>query len=146
MDIIDWIEQAVETLGWVFSYGNKANQNLLMSDMVDDRKYFLLDPVRTTEGVSEMGGDGEQTFSGSFMLLVKSDLDNVYHNQSELQDKNDGKYNKNIKPLKTELKAFKDVVDCSDYTRESWEIVDIVDALDINADGLLVTFTLKLTE
>ena len=142
MDIVDYIEQEVEKLGWVFSYGNKANQNLIVSDLVDGEIYFLLDPVVESEGVSEYGGDGDMEYSGSFMILVKSDLDNVYHNQQE-QDKTMGKYNKNIKPLKTSLNLFKNVIDCSEYERQTWSKVEVIDEMDVNFDGLIVTYKLK---
>lgn len=142
MDIVDYIEQEVEKLGWVFSYGNKANQNLLLSDIVDDRTYFLLDIVKEDEGVSEYGGQGAIVYSGTFLILVKSDIDNVYHAQKG-QDKSLGRYNKNIKPLKTALNLFKDVIDCSEYERQSWSKLEVINELDVNFDGLIITYKLK---
>ena len=142
MDIVDYIEQEVEKLGWVFSYGNQANQNLILSDLIDERIYFLLDPVTESESTSEYGGSGETEYSGTFLVLVKSNLDNVYHSQENV-DKEQGKYNKNIKPLKTSLNTFKDVIDCSDYERQTWSKVEIVNALDVNFDGLIVTYKLR---
>lgn len=142
MDIVDYIEQEVKTLGWIFSYGNKANQNLIVSDLLEDKIYFLLDPVVESESASEFGGVGETEYSGSFMILVKSDLDNVYHNQQE-QDKTAGKYNKNIKPLKTSLNLFRDVIDCSEYERQTWSKIEVINEMDVNFDGLIVTFKFK---
>ena len=143
MDIVDYIEQEVEKLGWIFSYGNKANQNLLLSTLTEGEIYFLLDPVKESDiGVSEFGGEGEIEYSGTFMILVKSDLDNVYHTQQG-QDKALGRYNKNIKPLKTSLNEFKDVIDCSDYERQLWEKIEIINELDVNFDGLSVVYKFK---
>jgi hypothetical protein len=143
MDIIDYIEEQVELLGWVFSYGNKANQNLLVSEIKDERIYFLLDPIVTSELPSPFGGDGEQTFTGTFLLLVKSNIDEVYHTQRNTPSVK-GKYNKHIKPLKTELNTFKSVIDCSDYKRDAWSITEIINEMDVNFDGLVISFTLKL--
>lgn len=142
MDIVDYIEQEVEKLDWIFSYGNKANQNLIVSDLLEDKIYFLLDPIAESESASEFGGQGETEYSGSFMILVKSDLDNVYHNQQE-QDKTVGKYNKNIKPLKTSLNLFRDVIDCSEYERQTWSKIEVINEMDVNFDGLIVTFKFK---
>ena len=141
MDIVDYIETEVEKLGWIFSYGNKSNQNLILSDLIEGRIYFLLDPVTEAESTSEFGGVGETEYSGTFLILVKSDLDNVYHNQD--QDKTLGKYNKNIKPLKTSLNTFRDIIDCSDYERQTWSKVEVINELDVNFDGLIVTYKLK---
>ena len=142
MDIVDYIEQEVEKLGWVFSYGNRANQNLIVSTLTEGEIYFLLDVVKESELPSEFGGNGALEFSSTFMIIVKSDLDNVYHNQQG-QDKALGKYNKNIKPLKTSLNLFREVIDCSDYERLIWEKIDVINELDVNFDGLSVVFKFK---
>lgn len=143
MDIVKYIEQEVKALGWVFSYGNAANQNLIESEKDIDKIYFLLDPVITDEpNVSEFGGDGDITYSLRFLLLVQSDLDNVYFEQKN-QLEGEGKYEKNILPLKTDLKEFKDVIDCSVYERSGWRILEGINMLSTNFDGLIVTTTLK---
>lgn len=143
MDIVKYIEQETEALGWVFSYGNTANQNLLESDKDFDKIYFLLDPVITDEpDVSEFGGDGDITHTLRFLILVQSDLDNVYFEQKN-QAEGEGKYEKNILPLKTQLKFFKNVIDCSIYERTGWRIVEGINMLATNFDGLIVTTVLK---
>lgn len=142
MDIVDYFETEVEKLGWVFSYGNKANQNLLLSTIEEEETYFLLDIVQESESLSEFGGDGDIEYSGTFLILVKSDLDNVYHAQQG-QSKALGRYNKNIKPLKTKLNLFKDEIDCSDYERQLWQTLEVINELDVNFDGLIVTYKFK---
>lgn len=134
MDIVDFLETEVEKLGWQFSYGNKDNQNLLTSDLTEDEIYFLLDPVVESEGVSEFGGSVDIEYSGTFIICVKSDLDDIYQ----------GRYNKNIKPLKTSLNLLKDVIDCSDYERQLWRKDEVINELDVNFDGLIITYRLKL--
>lgn len=143
MDIVKYIEQEVETLNWIFSYGNTANQNLIEGEKDLDGIYFLLDPVITDEpDVSEFGGDGDVTHELRFLLLVQSDLDNVYFEQKGQLEGN-GKYEKNILPLKTKLKLFKDVIDCSIYERSGWRQIEGIDMLGTNFDGIIVTTTLK---
>lgn len=143
MDVVKYIQTEVEALGWTFSYGNKANQNLLESNKDLSEIYFLLDPVETDEpNTSEFGGDGDITHTIRFMLMVKSDIDNVYFEQKNVE-LGKGKYDKNILPLKTQLKLFKDVIDCSIYERTGWRTVEGINILSANLDGLIVNTTLK---
>ena len=69
-------------------------------------------------------------------------IDNVYHKQGG-NDKADGKYELNILPLLTDLESFKDLIDCSQYEITSWVIIDAIDVLDVNTDGIVVTYTVK---
>ena len=143
VDLVDIFRGYTEGLGWFFSYGNSANRNLIVSDLTIDKKYFLLDTIIRSKSNSEFGGTGEVTFSGSFMLVVKSDFKNVYDNQKQ-QDRIKGKYTKNIKPLlETDLVLFEDLINCSEYEITSWSIVDAVNVLDVNMDGIVITFTVK---
>ena len=143
-DVYDIFKTDTVGFGWKFSYGNTANRNLLRSDLVVDRIYFLLDPIIRVPTFSEFGGRGNITFTGSFMLVVKSTIDNVYDNQKG-QDATDGKYQKNIKPLlEIELLKLEDSINCSDYQITGWSIVDAVNALDANMDGIIVTYGISV--
>ena len=145
-DLVDIFETWVESLGWVFSYGNASNNNLLVSDKVVGEIYLLLSTVNRKPIPSEFGGISSLQFSGSFMLLVKSNLDNVYHNQKGVA-KEDGKYKKNIQPLiETDLMLLFDLIGCTDYEITNWEILDTVNVLDANHDGVVVTYGLTIIE
>lgn len=142
IDLPDTFRTHAVSLGWVFSYGNKANQNLLRSDSVVGRIYLLMDPVLESEAPSEFGGDGLLTYSGSFMLMVKSNLDNTYGEQKG-NAAADAKYDKNIKPIKqTELPKLKKLIDCSDLTRNVWSVLEGINEFDANLDGVIVTYSL----
>jgi len=141
-DLVGILETHAATLGWSFSYGNKANQNLLRSNLTLTDKYMLLDPITRVKSKSEFGGTGEVTFSGSFMLVVKSNLDNVYHNQKEVVATS-GKYKSNIEPLLTQVELLENLLDCSQYEITGWSIIDVINQLDANLDGIIVTFSIK---
>ena len=143
-DFVQILEQHATTLGWGFSYGNAANRNLFKSDSIIGKIYLLLDPVTRSHVGSINGGIGETTFSGQFMVVVKSNLDNNYHNQKG-QDKTTGKYEKNILPLLTSLGSLKSLIDCSDYEilPSGWVVIDAINALDANMDGVIVTYGVK---
>lgn len=144
VDFVEILEGHATALGWKFGYGNAANKNLLQSNSVAGEISLLLDPVTRSHVGSENGGIGETTFTGSFMVLVKSNLDNVYHNQKN-KDKTNGKYEKNIKPLLEALSSLKSLIDCSDIEINTggWVVVDAVNALDANMDGIIVTYSVK---
>lgn len=165
MDIVEVLEIHAVSLGWRFSYGNKANQNLLQSDLVDDRIYLVLDPVKRLYGSSEFGGDGEVTFTSRFFLVVKSTIDQTYHNQTNEEvfinrikaiggtvyenvcfaNNIPGKYTQNIKPLLTDsLPTLKNLIDCSKYEITNWGVLDAINVFDANLDGLIVDFTIKV--
>ena len=144
VDIYDKFKTDAEGLGFKFSYGNAANKNLLASDRVADEIYMLLDPIVRLRAFSDNGGEGITTFTGSFMLVVKSNLDQVYDNQKG-QTVTDGKYQKNIKPLlETELVRLEDSINCSDYQITNWSIIDVVNALDANTDGVIVNYGISI--
>lgn len=144
LDLYDEFTVHTQTLGWTFSYGNASNQNLLSSSLNDSEIYLLLDTITRVRLFSEFGGEGEQTFSGSFMLLIKSNLDNVYDSQRN-QDPANGKYQKNIKPLlDVEIVKLEDEINCSQFEIKKWEIVDAIDVLDVNLDGIVVTYELTV--
>ena len=141
-DFVEILEDHATTLGFEFSYGNRANINLFRSDSIADKVYLLMDTVLRKHAGSEFGGDGEVTFSGNFMLVVKSNLDNNYHNQKG-QDKTTGKYEKNIKPLLASTDTLKGWIDCSAYEVLNWVVIDAINALDANMDGVVVTYSVK---
>ena len=143
-DLVEIFETHCTALGWEFSYGNRSNQNLIDNSKTLDTIYLLLDPLTRNITGSEFGGNGAIEFNSSFMLVVQSDIDRVYHNQGD-NDKLNGKYEQNIKPLLTALDELKDLIDCSDYEIQTWNIVDAIDVLDANTDGLIVTFKIKLS-
>lgn len=145
IDLVNIWRTQVKSMGWYFSYGNSANRNLLGDEdgFVADKLYFLLDTITRGKEFGEFGGTGDVTFSGNFMLVIKSDLDEVYDNQKDIAF-TDGKYEKNIRPIiETSLVAFEDYVNCSDYEITSWSYIDAVNVLDLNLDGVIVTFTVK---
>lgn len=133
-DIKEIYEGYTKELGWAFSYGNKANQNLLQSNLDSNEIYFLLDPITRVIENKPTGATGYTDFNGEFLLVVKSNLDAEYEN----------KYKDNIKPLFDELDKFHKLLRCSDYEITEWSIVDVIDAFDINTDGLVVTYKVRI--
>ena len=142
-DLVGVLETFSDELTWALSYGNAANNNLLTSDKVAGKIYFLLDPITRVKTSSEFGGGNEWTFSGNFMLVQKSNLDRNYHKQKN-PSAQAGKYLTTIEPLLTSLELMESKIQCSNYEITAWSVIDAINALDVNMDGLVVTFTIKI--
>jgi len=139
-DIVKYFYDFTQTENWTFSYGNRVNQNLLQSDLVSDKVYLLLDPVRRLKSFSEFGGSGYVSFEGSFLLVIKSNIDELY-----FETLTSGKYGKNIKPmLESYLPKLENELNCSDYRIDSWVVTDVTDIFDINLDGIIVNYKISI--
>ena len=145
IDIVQIFETHAESLGITFDYGTRAMNNLLGSSKESKETYLLLSsPMAWKRDPSDFGALGKQSLNSSFLLVVKSKLDNVIYSQRG-QDSDKGKYKKNVAPLLELLDEFKKLLDCSLFTVEAWDAIDGYNILDTNTDGLIVTFKLKET-
>lgn len=129
-----------------FEYGNKANLNLLSSDLLIDKVYCLLDPVKRISIKNKIGNKIiGHTFVGNFMLLKKSTPDMPYFTEvgnSELRSK----YVLNIEPLLNLAVKIQNNFICSEIEINQFETIDAVDILDINKDGIVVSFNITIYE
>lgn len=137
MEAKDKFEVLATANGWRFIHARRDYQNLadalaFVEDSVEgfgiDETIMFLDPVvcdgTATDGI---------IYSGNFMVLTRSDVDDTY----------DNKYNKYIQPLKDIIfGSFKNNVRC-DFEVKQWKAIEVINVFDINADGLSVQFNLK---
>jgi len=136
MDISDVFEAFATSKGWGYEYARRDYQNMIdATDFVADaiegygvgETMMIVDPVIR---VSEKQGI---SYRGSFMVLTKSDLDDDYTSRKT----------KYIDPLlDILLKEMRSKLIC-DYDVNQWEAIELINMLDWNADGLLITFNLK---
>lgn len=142
-DLVSYFESICATNGIYFSYGNRANQNLLRSDLTADKKYLLLDPLTRNKTFGELGGAGEVVYNSSFFLVQKSTIDKKYYNQSGEVD--NGKYKEYILPiLQNELSTIEGAINCDEYEIRTWTVVDAINVFDVNLDGVIVTFSIAI--
>jgi len=121
---------------WKFEYARKDYQNLIdstnfiadaLNNYATDETVFFCDPIK--RGKTKAGAE---TFSGSFMVLTRSDHDEEY----------DVRYTKFIEPvLALLLGSFRNKLAC-DFDLNTWDTIEIINAFDWNADGVLVTYNL----
>lgn len=136
MDLSNHLENYATSKNWKYVYARRDYQNLIdATDFVADaiegygvgETIMLVDPIRR-------GGETDNiTYKGSFMVLTKSDLDDDYESRKS----------KYIDPLlEVLLKEMKNVLIC-EFDINQWEAIELINMLDWNADGLLITFNLK---
>ena len=119
--------------GYIFFYGRRDFQNLL-NELEGEQTYLFLDPVQTSTDFDDYGNAEGQTFTGSFMLLKSSKLDEGYEER----------YLTDIKPLiDSQLKLVEESFACSDYIIESWTTTEIINLFDYNFDGVVVKYSVS---
>lgn len=142
IDVVTLFNDAADTLGFDFDFGTKAMTNLLASNSVSDTVYLRLEsPVRWSRDI-ETYGIGTASASGRFLLVVKSNLDNVMYKQKG-KNKAVTKYVKNVLPLlEATDNLLKEIINCSEIEVTTWSMTDGYNMLDSNTDGLIVEFSL----
>lgn len=126
-----------------YHYGRRANLNLLNSDITDGQVYMLHEasPRKAEYNTTKTHIDG-YTFIGKFFLLVKSTVDMPYFNEKQADD-SVSKYTTNIEPLLDMFETIGNSFGCNDLEVTQWEAIDVVNVLDVNKDGILVTYNIK---
>lgn len=137
------LQSLAENLGMVFSYGRRDHLNLLSFDQEDNDIRFLLFPLKVRSVFSsDSGSVNRTTWIGSFMVLQRSDLDSFYNEQKG--NSSEGKYEKHIEPIKTALDTLLNQLICNqDYIVQNWDMDEVINLFDMNADGIMVTFTIS---
>jgi hypothetical protein len=133
MDLPQLFENICIELGYIFSYGNNANKNLIDNGFNKDDVYFLLDPISRNKTKSEFSGNGLMTYSGNFMFVMNSELNENYND----------KYKYNILPLLSKLEDFEYKIECNNYQINNWDSTEIIDFLDANFDGFIISFNIS---
>lgn len=143
MDLKNVLEDVAALNGWVFSYGNRNNHNLLNNELEANKKYLLVDSPRRTPQINEYGGINGKVYRGMLMILEQSNFDAVYDTQRE-NDKEDGRYEKHIKPIiETDVIKLIDAITCdTDLSITNFEIIEAINVLDANLDGVIINYVI----
>ncbi len=136
MDFSTALNNYASDKGWRFIYARRDYQNLT------DATNFIADSLEGF-GVGETmlfcdpivreGNGNSITYSGSFMILTKSDLDDDY----------DSRKQKYIDPLiDVVFSKMRNSFIC-DFDIDKWKSIELINQFDWNADGLMITFNVK---
>lgn len=129
-----------------YHYGRMSNLNLLRSDLIDGQIYLLHEasPRRAIMNTTNTQIDRFE-FVGKFFLVVKSNLDQHYFNEKQGNEP-ESKYTANIEPLLNLFTGLGNYFGCTDLEINQWECIDVVNVLDVNKDGVLVTYNVTSYE
>lgn len=148
MDLVEILRDTTASLSWEFHYGRRDFNNLVTASSENDLKwFFFLDPI-SRDGIRAAGNlTGEYVNEGYFMILSKSDLDEVYDSQLGVNPDN-GKYRMYIKPKLEKLyKEFEDKLNCiGNLEIKKMRVSDVINLYDENMDGILVQFAINTFE
>lgn len=123
--------------GWGFDYGRKDFHNLYEAAEQKGVSHIFLDPVKIKDIDNDEGVTEKKQYSGSFMVVFSSDVD-----EKSYEDR----YEDYIKPnIKSHLKTVKDEIRCGyEVVFDSWETVEVINALDYNFDGVICTYKVTI--
>lgn len=123
--------------GWSYLYGRSDFQNLFDSDTQEVS--IFVDPVEIEEEFNEAGVTEKTIHSGNFMLLLSSDIDEIDY---------DTRYQNYIKPLiSSAMGEIKKALQCNNNVMlQRWKIVEVINMLDNNGDGIICTFQVAINE
>lgn len=136
-EILKAIAAAMDPV-WGFFYAKHDYRNLFTEVEIKDRIQIFLDPVEIEDVYNDMNVIEAQIHTGLFMILLSSDIDEVSY---------DDRYQKYIKPLiATKTKELKEAIRCGNYQLKfnTWKTVEVINMLDYNLDGLIVTYSFTI--
>lgn len=124
---------------WIFEYGRTDFQNLFEAAEQKEVSHIFLDPVKIGKNRNDSGEVESIVYSGNFMLLYSSDIDEKSYND---------RYEKYIKPIvSTQIELIEDNLICEHEANiETWEIVEVINMFDYSLDGILVTYRILIDE
>lgn len=135
-------EQIATEHNWYFEYGRKDFMNLEATPSVEQEYFLFLDPIEENTLFDDFSNEESKTYSGRFLLLMKSDFDRAYHTQSR-NDPNEGKYQMYIIKCKEELKKIPQAFACEDIFIKQWKTYEAINEFSDNFDGVLVNYIIE---
>lgn len=145
-DFVRILQDYATAKSWQYSYGRKSNLNLLAADTVlDNDKVYLLHEASPRKPEKNSTGTAVKSylFTGYFFLMVKSENDMPYFNETG-NDEARSKYVLYIEPLLELWQEMNNAFLCDDMDVLVFECIDVVNFFDENRDGILVTYQVRV--
>ena len=138
MSLKDDIKTVADSNTWGFEYG-RSDFNNLIDDVEENKTYIVMDPIKVKPLYNNTGATFGHRYSGYFMMLRKSTLDNLYSGSSS------AKYEKHIEPLYDDVEVLKNgLTGCNGDYDIDWDCTEIVNTFSENMDGLIVKYTIEI--
>lgn len=126
-------EQVLGENQFGFHYARRDYANL-EKDMPIDKVQIFLDPVQITEVFGEYNELQSKEYSGSFLVLISSDVEKGDYNL---------RYTDEIKPiLDGAVNVIKDSIRCTaELSIQLWRTTEVINMFGYNLDGVLITYS-----
>lgn len=124
---------------WLFDYGRSDFHNLFNESEQKDNTHLFLDPVEVEKNRNDSGGIESITYSGNFMALYSSSIDEVSY---------EDRYEKYIRLILVKvIEAIEEHLICSnEASLDVWKTIEVVNVFDYNFDGILVTYRVTIND
>lgn len=120
-----------------FTYARSDFQNLF--DEVEEKgvPHLFLDPITVSDNFSDMGVVEVKNYTGSFLLVVSSDLDEESYQY---------RFDNYIKPIINQaMEVIQEGIRCADVvTFDRWQVTEVINVFDYNFDGVAVQFSISI--
>lgn len=143
-DLVEILQTYCDDSDIKFSYGTKANLNLLTTNeqFAEGQVFMLVDPIRRTPTLSNIGNVVGWTFNGQLLLCMKSNFDMPKYNEMA-NDTDRSKYILHIKPLLEVQKALINYFACQSLEVKAFNVItDGYDLMDANYDGIIIEYNI----
>lgn len=120
---------------WPFIYARQDWQNLYDDIEKKNVSYVFLDPVERDKVRNDTNVVEAIIYSGRFMIVRSSDID---------EESYDDRYQDYIKPiLEADILTIEEALSCVyEVEFSQWKIIELINFLDYNLDGLIVNFNI----
>lgn len=144
-DLIEILQEVCDLNNLFFVYGKKQVLNLLdnRNKLNSSKIYLMLDVFKRKPQLTNGGKTIANTFTGSFFLVVNSNLDMPVYSEMA-NDVARSKYIQNILPLLQIQEKIQKGFSCSGIEIQQFDSVDCFDVFDNNKDGIVIDFSITI--
>lgn len=160
-DIVRHFEEISQANGWIYTYGTMSALNLKMNKphaydtdgnvILDESIYMLAEPTVRRYGMSTGGNSNLSTvsFTGAVMIVQQSKHGMPYFAEQNTDpalyeaQTSESKYAIHVEPLLNLVAGMIKYFVCQDLSIISWEVVDWIDYLDENRDGIMIRYVIQ---
>lgn len=139
INMYELLKSICEVNEFPFVYARRDYANLYDEVEKPNVPYIFLDPIVREDRSNDMGVTESVIYSGHFMLVMSSDIDEQSYNY---------RYQTYIKPLIAEaIGKIKDGIRCgAGVTFNQWRTTEVINLFDYNFDGLIVGYNISIND
>lgn len=139
----DRLDAICSSLGYTYHLAPQEFANLIDTRKDKDKpfnermKYLLLFYADQDDIINDFGASEGATFTGQMVFAVSSSISDPSYKK---------KYDDNIAPMYAENEKLRDAINgCDGWVVKAWKAVQVVNKMDTNLDGLLISFKIEKT-